>query len=80
MRTPIGAEQALGISAGRVAEVLQDMGVLDDDRRPSFESWLDRKLDGLVPAIRADVDGWLRTMRDGGRAAGPVTSHRSGTT
>jgi len=45
--------------------------VLDDDRRPSFESWLDRKLDGLVPAIRADVEGWLRTMRDGGPRSRP---------
>ena len=67
----IPVQQALGISAGRVAEVLQEMGVLDDDRRPSFESWLDRKLDGLVPAIRADVEGWLRTMRDGGPRSRP---------
>ncbi len=67
----IPVQQALGISAGRVAEVLQEMGVLDDDRRPSFESWLDRKLDGLVPAIRADVEGWLRTMRGGGPRSRP---------
>jgi integrase len=67
----IPVQQALGISAGRVAEVLQEMGVLDDDRRPSFESWLDRKLDGLAPGIRADVEAWLRTMRDGGPRSRP---------
>jgi hypothetical protein len=34
----IPVQRALGISAARVAEVLQEMGVLDDDRRPSFEA------------------------------------------
>jgi hypothetical protein len=63
--------RALGISAGRAAEVLQEMGVLADDRRPSFEDWLDRKLDGLAPGIRADVEAWLRTMRDGGPRSRP---------
>ena len=67
----IPVQQALGISAGRVAEVLQEMGVLDDDRRPSFESWLERKLEGLAPGIRADVEAWLRTMRDGGPRSRP---------
>jgi hypothetical protein len=42
----IPLQQALGLSAGRTSEVLQEMGVLDDDRRPSFEDWLERKLDG----------------------------------
>jgi integrase len=67
----IPVQQALGISHGRVAEVLQEMGVLADDRRPSFESWLDRKLEGLAPGIRADVEAWLRTMRDGGPRSRP---------
>jgi site-specific recombinase XerD len=47
------------------------MGVLADDRRPSFESWLERKLEGLAPGIRADVEAWLRTMRDGGPRSRP---------
>jgi hypothetical protein len=51
----IPLQQAPGLRAGRTAEVLQEMGVLDDDPRPSFEDWLDRKLDGLAPGIRADV-------------------------
>ena len=67
----IPVQRALGISAGRVAEVLQEMGVLDDDRCPSFESWLERKLEGLAPGIRTDVEAWLRTMRDGSPRSRP---------
>ena len=67
----IPLQQALSLRAGRTAEVLQEMGVLDDDRRPSFEDWLERKLDGLAPGIRADVEAWLRTMRDGGPRSAP---------
>jgi hypothetical protein len=43
--------RALWISTERVAEVLQEMGVLLDDRRPTFETWLHRKLDGLARAL-----------------------------
>ena len=67
----IPLQQALGVRAGRTAEVLQEMGVLDDDRRPAFEDWLGRKLDGLAPGIRADTEVWLRTMRDGGPRSRP---------
>jgi len=67
----IPLQQALGLRAGRAAGVLQEMGVLDDDRRPSFDGWLERKLDGLAPGIRADTETWLRTMRDGGTSSSP---------
>ena len=60
------ALRARGISVERAAEVLQEMGVLADDRRPSFEGWLDRKLDGLADGIGREAGSWLRTMRDGG--------------
>jgi hypothetical protein len=67
----IPLQQALGVRAGRTTEVLQEMGVLDDDRRPSFEDWLERKLDGLAPGIRADAEAWARTLRDGGPRSRP---------
>ncbi len=67
----IPLQQALGIRAGRTAEVLQEMGVLADDRRPSFDGWLERNLDGLAPGIRADAEAWLRTLRDGGPRSRP---------
>src|ERR1039457_2865033 len=64
-------QQALDLRAGRTAEVLQEMGVLDDDRRPSFDDWLERKLDGLAPGIRAGTEAGLRTLRDGGPRSRP---------
>jgi len=62
----VPAMRALGIRADRVAEVLDEMGVLVDDQRPSFEDWLDRKLDGLAQGIGHPVEAWVRTLRDGG--------------
>ena len=68
------ALRALEISVERVGEVLAEMNVLVDDRRPSFETWLERKLDGLAGGIRDDVEAWLRTLHHGGprtQARGP---------
>jgi hypothetical protein len=74
----IPLQQALALRAGRTAEVLQEMGLLDDDRRPAFEDWVERRLDGLAPGIRSDAEAWLRTLRDGGprseAGSGPVSS------
>jgi hypothetical protein len=64
-------QQALALRAGRTAEVLREMGLLDDDRRPAFEDWLERRLDGLAPGIRSDAEAWLRTLRDGGPRSRP---------
>ena len=67
----IPLQQALGLRAGRTAEVLQEMGVLVDDRRPSFDGWLERNLDSLASGIRAGTEAWLRTLRDGGPRSRP---------
>ena len=56
---------------GHVAEVLRQAGMLDDDRRPAFDAWLDRKLDGVTGGIRRDVERWLRTLKDGGPRSRP---------
>lgn len=69
--------RAYGISVERTVEVLDRLGLVDDDRIPPFESWLERKLAGLAPGIRADVGHWLRTLRDGGprtRPRSPATA------
>jgi hypothetical protein len=47
---------------GRIAEVLDHLGLLDDDRIPAFETWLERKLDGLAPGIRTATEDWIRTL------------------
>ena len=65
------AMRAREISTERVAEVLEEMGVLVDDRTSSFEDWLRRKLDGLAKGIGDPVEAWLRTMHDGGPRSKP---------
>ena len=40
--------------------------MLDDDRRPAFDAWLDRKPGGVTAGIRRDAERWLRTLKDGG--------------
>ncbi|MGW7045162.1 hypothetical protein ACWGDT_21120 [Streptomyces avermitilis] len=47
------------------------MGVLADDRRPSCEDWLEKRLDGLAAGIRRETERWNRTLRDGGPRTRP---------
>ena len=42
------------------------MGILADDRVPSFEAWIERKLRGLAPGSAAEVEARLRMLHDGG--------------
>ena len=65
------ALRARHLCAGHVAEVLRQAGLLDDDRRPAFDAWLDRKLDGVTAGIRRDAERWLRTLKDGGPRSRP---------
>lgn len=65
------ALRALDLSSDRTADVLNQMGILVDDRRPSFENWLEGKLDGIAPGIVRQTETWLRTLRDGGPRARP---------
>lgn len=34
---------------------MEELGLLDDDRVLAFDTWLERKLDGITPGIRRDV-------------------------
>jgi hypothetical protein len=67
------ALRARHLCAGHVAGVLRQAGLLDDDRRPAFDAWLDRKLDGVTAGIRRDAERWLRTLKDGGPRSRPRT-------
>jgi hypothetical protein len=74
------ALRARHLCAGHVAGVLRQAGLLDDGRRPAFDAWLDRKLDGVTDGIRRDAERWLRTLKDGGprsrpRSTATVHSH-----
>ena len=42
------------------------MGILRDERRPTFHRWLDGKLTCLPPGLRDPVAGWARLLHDGG--------------
>ena len=63
--------RARHLCAGHVAEALRQAGLLDDDRRPAFDAWLDRKLDGVAGGIRRDAERWLRTLKDGAPRSRP---------
>jgi integrase len=68
-----------GIGAEHTSEVLEQMGVLLDDRPPafSFEKWLAEKLEGLAPGISSETETWAHTLHEGGprsRARDPATT------
>jgi integrase len=68
-----------GASIEQTSEILQQMGILLDDRPAIFEKWLQRKLDGLAPGIRLETMRWARTLHDGGprsRPLAPNTTHK----
>jgi integrase len=67
----VGVLHRYGVSINRVADVLARAGLLDDDRVPAFEFWLDGKLAELAPGIAADVRGWVRTLQRGGPRSHP---------
>jgi hypothetical protein len=65
------ALRAHGLSVGRTAEILNLLGLLDDDRPSQFDAWLTRKLAAVAPGIGRDVEHWLRTLHQGGPRSQP---------
>ncbi len=53
----------------RTVEVLTRIGMFDDDRVLAFERWLERKLVGVAPGIRRNVESWLGLAGDGDHAS-----------
>ena len=54
-----------GDSVTRTVEILGQMGVLDDDRPPVFETWLAGKVEGLAPGIASEAERWVLAQRYG---------------
>lgn len=52
-------------SVTRTAEVLADLGVLDDDTTPSIRIWIDRRSRELPAAFAEDIRDWLTWLLDG---------------
>jgi hypothetical protein len=65
-------------SVRHTVELLDAMGILIDDRTPTFDSWLEAKLDGLAPGIGAEVGRWVRVLHEGGPRSGAhqVIAHK----
>jgi hypothetical protein len=55
-----------GLSVGRAVEILDPLGLFDDDRTPAFDTWLQSKLADLAPSIAASAEGWARLLHQGG--------------
>lgn len=58
-------------NVGHTAEILQVLGVLDDDRSIGFAAWLDRRLAQLSAGIADDVRAWARHMHKGSERSDP---------
>lgn len=66
-----GVLHRYGVSVDRVADVLAQAGLLDDDHVPAFEYWLEGKLAVLAPGIAVAVRGWIRTLQHGSPRSHP---------
>jgi hypothetical protein len=75
----IGLVRAHGHCVDAAIEVLDQMGIFDDDRPPTFESWLDAKLEPLPPGIRGEVRRWVVEQGYGTAAALPGLARPSPT-
>ncbi|CAO5185867.1 hypothetical protein FAIPA1_50142 [Frankia sp. AiPs1] len=63
-------------SSARVAEVLTDLGLLEDDTAPPIPAWVERRADALSAGFAAAVRAWLLVLLDGDARTRP-RSHAS---
>lgn len=59
------SERTNKIFGPRLAEILDLLGLLNDDRLPALDAWITTTTHGLTPGIRDDVHHWLTVLRDG---------------
>lgn len=59
------------VSRPRLAEVLGDLGLLDDDSTPAVRAWIDRVTNELAPGFAEPARQWLLVLLDGDARARP---------
>ncbi|WP_219420329.1 hypothetical protein [Pseudonocardia nigra] len=68
----------LGVSSGtrvaKVAQVLDDLGLLIDDTTSTLRSWIDGHCDVLPAGFRTEVRAWLVVLLDGDERTRPRSS------
>jgi integrase len=45
--------------------VLEEAGMLEDDRVPAIEAWFERQIEGLPPEMASELRVWFDVMRNG---------------
>ncbi|MGH9121829.1 MAG: tyrosine-type recombinase/integrase [Acidimicrobiales bacterium] len=55
-----------GASLAQTTEILSEMGILEDDRPPVFDAWLEDKLGELAAGIAVETCRWANALKDGG--------------
>jgi site-specific recombinase XerD len=60
-----------GIRLARVAQVLNDLGLLVDDAVPTMRSWIEDRCATLPAGFRTEVRAWLLMLLDGDARARP---------
>lgn len=55
----------IGHEVGRVLDVLNELGLLHDDRPDVLGAWIDKRLAGVAPAIRREAQAWIDILRHG---------------
>jgi len=69
----------LNITIRPIIEVLQPLGMFEDDRTPAIIRWFSRQIAGLPTAMVTEVTSWFEIMRNGSATA-PRRRARSETT
>ena len=60
-----------GVRLARVAQVLDDLGLLVDDGVPTMRSWIEDRCQALPAGFRTEVRAWLLVLLDGDARARP---------
>lgn len=69
--TEVRARTPRHASSPRVAEVLTDLGLLDDDTTPAIRSWIDRRTAEFPAGFADTVNAWLLVLLEGDRRIRP---------